>query len=119
MEVVERLGPDAWLAQQLHPEQISDRVADSVLSLLETQRKQPFELIADHPTPEELNQRIALRKATADAAMKAGAMSGTADELPMMPAAAVPDSVEPQATRRCRRSSSRRKFPPPRCCAPC
>ena len=60
LAAIERAGYDAWLEQQLHPERISDRAADSVLALLETQGKRAYQLVADHPPPEELNQRTAL-----------------------------------------------------------
>ena len=58
LDAIERMGVDAWVEQQLTPERIPDRVADSVLALLETQRKQPYELIADHPEPNELVPRL-------------------------------------------------------------
>ena len=55
---VERMGVDRWLDQQLHPEQIADHEADELFAKMETQNKRPFELIADHPNPEELTSRL-------------------------------------------------------------
>ena len=58
VEIVEKMGVEQWIDLQLHPERIPDAKADQLLDLLETQRKQPFELIADHPNPEELAPRL-------------------------------------------------------------
>jgi uncharacterized protein (DUF1800 family) len=55
---VERMGADRWIELQLHPEQIADHAAEATLARLETQHKRPFELIADHPAPEELTPRL-------------------------------------------------------------
>ncbi|HVT39568.1 MAG TPA: DUF1800 domain-containing protein [Gemmatimonadaceae bacterium] len=55
---VERMGADRWIELQLRPEQIPDRAAEAMLARLETQHKRPFELIADHPAPEELAPRL-------------------------------------------------------------
>ena len=59
---VSAMGVDRWIDQQLAPETIQDADADRVLSTFETQRKQVFELIADHPDPQELQQRFNQRK---------------------------------------------------------
>ncbi len=58
---IERMGVDRWVDLQLNPERIPDADAERVLSLLETQRKKPFELIADHPQPQELQPRLNAR----------------------------------------------------------
>jgi uncharacterized protein (DUF1800 family) len=50
---VQRMGIDGWLDRQLHPERIADRVADSVLALLDITTKTAFELNADHPQGNE------------------------------------------------------------------
>ncbi|HKS07819.1 MAG TPA: DUF1800 domain-containing protein [Gemmatimonadaceae bacterium] len=55
---VERMGVERWIDLQLHPERIPDKATDSVLALLETQRKRAFELLADNPPPEELAPRL-------------------------------------------------------------
>jgi uncharacterized protein (DUF1800 family) len=55
---VERMGVERWIDLQLYPERIPDRATDSVLALLETQRKRAFELLADNPPPEELAPRL-------------------------------------------------------------
>jgi uncharacterized protein (DUF1800 family) len=58
---VEHMGVDRWIEAQLHPESIPDGASENLLALLETQRKRPFELLADHPTPQELQPRLAAR----------------------------------------------------------
>jgi len=55
---VRAMGVDRWLDEQLHPERITDAAADRVLAGLESQQKQAFEIIADHPTPQELQQLV-------------------------------------------------------------
>ena len=59
---VEEMGVGRWLEWQLHPEKVSDGATEGLLAQLETQHKQPFELLADHPTPQELNPRLAVRR---------------------------------------------------------
>jgi uncharacterized protein (DUF1800 family) len=58
IEAVEKMGVERWLDSQLQPDQVPDAATERVLGELETQHKQPFELIADHPLPQELVSRI-------------------------------------------------------------
>ena len=48
---------------QLDPASIPDTLAQRVLATMETQRKRPFELIADHPDPQEVRTRFNQRSA--------------------------------------------------------
>ena len=57
-QAVAAMGVDRWIDQQLSPETISDSAAESRLQLFETQRKRAFELLADHPDPQEVQQRL-------------------------------------------------------------
>ena len=50
---VESMGVDRWIAWQLYPDSIPDSVG-ARLRTMETQRKSAAELIADHPTPQEI-----------------------------------------------------------------
>jgi uncharacterized protein (DUF1800 family) len=52
------MGVDQWIDLQLTPAKIPDAATDAVLAGMETQRKRVFELIADHPDPQELQQRF-------------------------------------------------------------
>src|SRR5678816_3454133 len=61
IESVEKLGVERWLESPLQPDQVPDAATERLLSHLETQHKQPFELIADHPLPQELLSRITPR----------------------------------------------------------
>jgi uncharacterized protein (DUF1800 family) len=61
-ERVSSIGVERWIDQQLTPQAIPDSIANRVLGSLESQRKQVFELIADHPTPQEVQQRFNQRK---------------------------------------------------------
>ncbi|MGH7616789.1 MAG: DUF1800 domain-containing protein [Gemmatimonadaceae bacterium] len=65
--VVAAMGVDRWIDMQLSPATIADASADAVLAGMETQRKKVFELIADHPDPQELLQQFNLRAARARA----------------------------------------------------
>ncbi len=67
---VQRMGVDAWIELQLHPERIPDARTDSVLATLETQRKLPFELIADHLSQNEVTQRTQLALKEADTVLQ-------------------------------------------------
>jgi len=58
-DAVRRMGIPAWIDRQLDPASMSDTLAERVLARMETQRKRPFELIADHPDPQEIQQRLA------------------------------------------------------------
>jgi uncharacterized protein (DUF1800 family) len=60
---VASMGVDKWIASQLSPTSVTDAETERLLSSLETQRKQAFELLADHPAPQELNQLFATRRA--------------------------------------------------------
>jgi len=64
---VASIGVDRWIDMQLSPSRIPDAATDAVLAGMETQRKQVFELIADHPDPQELQQRFIQRAAQARA----------------------------------------------------
>jgi uncharacterized protein (DUF1800 family) len=66
-DAVASMGVERWIDVQLSPSRIDDAAADAVLASLETQRKKVFELIADHPDPQELQQRINQRAAQARA----------------------------------------------------
>ena len=55
---VQRIGIERWIDAQLDPASIPDTLVQRVLSTMETQRKRPFELIADHPDPQELQNRF-------------------------------------------------------------
>ncbi len=55
---VSSMGLSAWIDRQLEPASISDTLAERVLGGMETQRKSAVELIADHPDPQEVQQRI-------------------------------------------------------------
>jgi uncharacterized protein (DUF1800 family) len=55
---VASMGVDRWIELQLAPSRVRDDAAEVVLASMETQRKQVFELIADHPDPQELQQRF-------------------------------------------------------------
>src|SRR5258708_15584872 len=50
---VEAMGVDRWIARQLSPDSIPDGI-NVRLQSMETQRKSAAELIADHPTPQEI-----------------------------------------------------------------
>jgi len=58
IERVTAMGVDRWIDMQLHPSTIDDAGAERLTATLETQRKTPWELIADHPDPQEIQQRI-------------------------------------------------------------
>jgi uncharacterized protein (DUF1800 family) len=66
VERVESLGVDRWIEMQLDPKSIPDTLAERVLAGMETQRERPFELLADHPDPQEIQQRINQRRAAAN-----------------------------------------------------
>jgi uncharacterized protein (DUF1800 family) len=63
IERVTSLGVDHWIELQLDPRNIADTLADRVLGTMETQREQAYELLADHPDPQEIQQRINQRRA--------------------------------------------------------
>lgn len=58
---IANVGPQKWLETQLHPETIDDHRLDAILAPLETQHKSAYELIADHPLPQELLPRLNTR----------------------------------------------------------
>src|SRR5215212_10170530 len=58
---IEKNGVRQWFDAQLHPEKVDDSALERLLSQFETQRKEPFELIADHPLPQELQPRLGVR----------------------------------------------------------
>jgi uncharacterized protein (DUF1800 family) len=64
---VASMGVDKWIAWQLSPTSVTDVETERLLSSLETQRKQAFELLADHPEPGELNQLFARQRAAENA----------------------------------------------------
>src|SRR5215831_1212137 len=55
---VAAMGVEHWIDLQLTPSRIPDDGAEALLARMETQRKQVFELIADHPDPQEFQQRL-------------------------------------------------------------
>ncbi|HEY5061019.1 MAG TPA: DUF1800 domain-containing protein [Gemmatimonadaceae bacterium] len=55
---VASVGLDRWIDRQLDPASIPDTLAERVLGTLETQRKRAWELIADHPDPQEVQARL-------------------------------------------------------------
>ena len=57
-ERVTKLGISRWIEMQLNPASIPDTLAEGVLATMETQRKRPFQLIGDHPDPQELQARF-------------------------------------------------------------
>ena len=58
LAAIERVGVNAWLERQLHPERIPDRLADSVLDVLDITHKSAFELAADHPQANEFGLSV-------------------------------------------------------------
>jgi uncharacterized protein (DUF1800 family) len=68
---IERVGVSSWVERQLHPEQIADPIADSVLGLLEITHKSAFELYADHPQPNEYGYPVGKQPDTAEIRRKA------------------------------------------------
>jgi uncharacterized protein (DUF1800 family) len=68
---IERVGVSSWVERQLHPEQIADPIADSVLGLLEITHKTAFELYADHPQPNEYGYPVGKQPDTAEIRRKA------------------------------------------------
>jgi uncharacterized protein (DUF1800 family) len=63
---VASMGVDRWIAWQLSPATVGDADAEHAISSLETQRKLPFELLADHPDPQEITQRLAAMRRAED-----------------------------------------------------
>jgi uncharacterized protein (DUF1800 family) len=55
---VASMGLDRWIDRQLDPASIPDTLAERVLGALETQHKRAWELIADHPDPQEVQARL-------------------------------------------------------------
>jgi uncharacterized protein (DUF1800 family) len=55
---VASMGLDRWIDRQLDPASIPDTLAERVLGALETQHKRAWELIADHPDPQEVRARL-------------------------------------------------------------
>jgi uncharacterized protein (DUF1800 family) len=74
---IQRVGVSNWIERQLHPEQIADPVADSVLGLLEITHKSAFELYADHPQPNEYGYPLGKQPDTAEIRRKAAGDSIT------------------------------------------
>jgi uncharacterized protein (DUF1800 family) len=71
LATIERMGVLGWLDWQLHPERITDPVADSVLDLLDITHKDAFELYADHPQPNEYGYPAGKQPDTAEIRRKA------------------------------------------------
>ncbi|MEP6496040.1 MAG: DUF1800 domain-containing protein, partial [bacterium] len=67
---VSSLGVEKWIDMQLQPASISDTL-DRVLGTMETQRKTVVELLADHPDPQEIQQRLNQQRTAAGAALVA------------------------------------------------
>jgi len=80
LAAVERVGVKAWVERQLHPERIPDRVADSVLDLLDITHKTAFELVADHPQANEVGLGP-LQQRQDTAAMRQKAMADTSNAM--------------------------------------
>jgi uncharacterized protein (DUF1800 family) len=64
-ERVSAMGVDAWIEAQINPQGMPDTLADRVLATMETQRKQVFELLADHPDPQEVQNYFNARSKNA------------------------------------------------------
>jgi uncharacterized protein (DUF1800 family) len=62
---VRAMGLETWINQQLDPSSIPDPLVDRVLAEMETQHKSVVELIADHPDPQEVQQRFNRLRAAA------------------------------------------------------
>jgi uncharacterized protein (DUF1800 family) len=72
---VAAMGPDRWIASQLYPNSIFDSVTERLQSM-ETQQKSAADLIADHPTPQEI--QILLAKRAADSGVAAASLPDSA-----------------------------------------
>jgi uncharacterized protein (DUF1800 family) len=72
---VAAMGVDRWIDAQLDPAHIADPVADRLLATLETQRKSNVELLADHPEPQEVQQRINQSRSNGSAVVETAADS--------------------------------------------
>jgi uncharacterized protein (DUF1800 family) len=75
VERVMATGVDHWIDAQLDPARISDAATDQLLSTLETQRKSTIELLADHPDPQEVQQRINQMRTNGSAVVETSADS--------------------------------------------
>jgi uncharacterized protein (DUF1800 family) len=68
-------GVDRWIAWQLYPDSIADSVITRLQSM-ETQRKSAADLIADHPTPQEI--QALLQRRSADSGLRVPSMEDSA-----------------------------------------
>ena len=93
---VASMGVDKWIAWQLSPTSVSDAEAERLLSSLETQRKQAFELIADHPNPQEINQLFAMRRAAENGVVAASNVTSPSDSALLRRAATVVSQLSAQ-----------------------
>ena len=96
LAMVERMGVNAWVEQQLYPERMADRAAESVLDGLDITHKTAFELVADHPTALELGL-VSPPSRPDTMAMRSKAAPDTAS--PMVELAGMREQVE-RASRR-------------------
>lgn len=78
---VSSLGIDRWIEMQLNSASIPDTLADRVLATMETQRKSVVDLIADHPDPQEIQQRLNQQRAAAGATAGVLVAFSAADSL--------------------------------------
>ena len=76
---VASMGVDKWIASQLSPTSVTDTEAERLLSSLETQRKQAFELLADHPNPGEISQLLARRRAAENGVAAVASVTSPSD----------------------------------------
>jgi uncharacterized protein (DUF1800 family) len=72
---VAAMGVDRWIDAQLDPAHIDDAAADRLLAALETLRKSNVELLADHPDPQEVQQRINQLRSTGSGVVETAADS--------------------------------------------
>ncbi|HET7228632.1 MAG TPA: DUF1800 domain-containing protein [Longimicrobium sp.] len=89
-----RMGPEAWLDRQLHPERIPDSAVEARLAAHPAARMSPGELYAAFPPPRQNPAAVARRDSLRRAREQAGDGSG------MMSGGASPDEARPAAPRR-------------------
>jgi len=78
LELVERMGVNAWIDLQLRPERIPDASADSVLGRLDVTRESALEMAALHPQPYEV--RLPSTARLPDTAVLRPRITGSATE---------------------------------------
>jgi uncharacterized protein (DUF1800 family) len=75
-ERVRSMGVDAWIEQQLHPEQLTDAPATQFIAQLGSYTASASELLAEYPRPAQIQQQLANARTQADSA----ALRGQAQE---------------------------------------